>query len=453
MLTLYGSSFFSGCILEEDISSLTVWLVLRMFVVFCWETSVRGSSILRDNLSLLLLWLRLIALASSYLRRGLGSLVKVWWSLSGVLIASFMVNKLLLFYITFELSLIPILLILLYLGRQPERLSAGIYFLAYTLTLSLPFIGLVLLVTYQVFLRRRTLELPGLISLIALGPFLVKMPVFGLHYWLPKAHVEANTRGSIILAGLLLKLGSYGIVRLFFLFNMSVILIWRRGLWILLASVSRVITLIQSDLKKFVAYRRVAHITFIIIGLVRERKLIFIRAVIMSLAHGWASIGIFMVAGAVRQNRQSRLRLLSARESSLSWFLLLLGAALLINASVPPFPSFFPEALIVHFLKSVWSLGVLLFVFASFIVCYYNSFLFLRVRHKKSLRTSASLVLSLEGVTLLMLIIVRGITLLGFRLHFELLQTVTLLSCAHIKASVLGNTGFGTLKNSFNLNS
>lgn len=116
-------------------------------------------------------------------------------------------------------------------------------------------------------------------------PFLVKMPVIGLHFWLPKAHVEARTRGSMILAGLLLKLGRYGALRVISMFS-SVSIKWTLPYWLLGSIVRRVVTFMISDIKKLVAYRSVRHITFIIIAIISNNKLLFLVVLMLSLAHG-----------------------------------------------------------------------------------------------------------------------------------------------------------------------
>ena len=307
----------------------------------------------------------------------------LWWALSLVLLMSFIVRKLFLFYVVFELRLVPILLIILFFGTQPERLSAGLYFVMYTILLSLPFIARVLLVIpQQCFLLKSKIIVSLILRVLLLAPFLVKIPVLGVHFWLPKAHVEARTSGSIVLAGLLLKLGSYGVVRILYLFP-----IIRKGWlifpWLLGAVISRIITLAQSDIKKFIAYSRVAHITFIIVGAVRGCKIMLVRVIIISLAHSWASMGIFSRAGRISRGTSSRLGNLLRIESSLHWIALSVGLVLVINASIPPMLSFFPE--IVILIRVVRASPILLPAFAilRLTVCYYNAYLFVLLLNTK----------------------------------------------------------------------
>jgi len=96
---------------------------------------------------------------------------------------SFIVRKLFLFYVVFELRLVPILLIILFFGTQPERLSAGLYFVMYTIFLSLPFIARVLLVIpQQCFLLKSKIIVSLILRVLLLAPFLVKIPVLGVHF-------------------------------------------------------------------------------------------------------------------------------------------------------------------------------------------------------------------------------------------------------------------------------
>jgi len=214
-----------------------------------------------------------------------------------------------------------------------------------------------------------------IVGVITLAPFLVKIPVLGVHFWLPKAHVEARTRGSMILAGLLLKLGGYGIIRLYFLITNFIS--FYGGLWILRTVLSSILTSIQSDVKKLIAYRRVTHITFMLIGLISRRKIAFMRISLLSLAHGWASIGMFFSGGTLSQSMLSRLGVLLTSESRQHFICLCLGLLLVVNASVPPIPSFFPEIIIVKVLNRIHPSLLTMFVILRLIVCYFNTYLFL----------------------------------------------------------------------------
>jgi len=362
--------------------SLVRWNgTIIMFISFCLGFQWLPLNLIRDVIASSLLWLRIGSVVLSFLSSSkLQS--KLWWLLAGVLGFRFVVGNLFSFYVLFELRLVPILLMIVFWGRQPERLSAGLYFLLYTRIFSIPFLVLIMFV--YPFLTFSYLEggvlVSGWLRLFLLIPFLVKMPVIGLHFWLPKAHVEASTRGSIILAGLLLKLGRYGALRVTLMFSIYTIN-WTLPYWLFGSIIRSIITFIIRDIKKLVAYSRVSHITFIMLAIISSNKFIFMVVLILSLAHGWASIGMFARAGILGNVSGSRIGVLMSTESKMRGLIMLLGVLLLSNASLPPFPSFFPELALVALISFTISM-VAFFILLRVVVCYFNTYIFMWFSHK-----------------------------------------------------------------------
>lgn len=148
----------------------------------------------------------------------------------------------------------------------------------YTVTASLPLLLAICIIFYSnnsTFIPLNTITLPHQLSssigpLLLLSAFLVKLPLFSVHLWLPKAHVEAPVAGSIVLAAILLKLGGYGIIRVAMLFPKSLSIAKFPVIRIALigAIITRIICLRQSDIKSLIAYSSIGHIGLIVAGII-----------------------------------------------------------------------------------------------------------------------------------------------------------------------------------------
>lgn len=340
------------------------------------------------------LWISgLMLLASYYVlqhRKNASLFIILVLGIALFLFFSFRSSDLLLFYIMFESTLIPIFLLVTGWGYQPERLSASLYLLFYTLFASLPLL-LALLYFYDTvgtlnfhLLHYGVISCNGMLVGSFIFAFLVKIPVYFGHLWLPKAHVEAPVAGSMILAGLLLKLGGYGLIRVlpFLFFSLSQFNHWLIGLGLYGGLIASLICLRQRDAKSLVAYSSVAHMAFVLIGLFTARSVSWLGVVIIIVAHGLCSSGLFALVGSV-YNRLGRRSMLLIRGSivispllSLWWFLFSVS-----NIAAPPTPNLAGEILV--FLSSInwlWIVAVILGV-SSFLAAGYNLYLYSRTQH------------------------------------------------------------------------
>nr|YP_009236049.1 NADH dehydrogenase subunit 4 [Pungitius tymensis]AME17765.1 NADH dehydrogenase subunit 4 [Pungitius tymensis] len=289
-------------------------------------------------------------------------------SLQIFLILAFGATEIIMFYVMFEATLIPTLVIITRWGNQAERLNAGVYFLFYTLAGSLPLlVALLLLQNNAGTLSLLTIQYsdPFQLSTFAdklwwagcLLAFLVKMPLYGVHLWLPKAHVEAPIAGSMILAAVLLKLGGYGMIRMIAMLDPLTkdlgypFIIF--ALWGVVMTGS--ICLRQTDLKSLIAYSSVSHMGLVVAAILIQTPWSLSGALILMIAHGLASSALFCLANTNYERTHNR-TLLLARGLQMAlplmttwWFI-----ASLANLGLPPLPNLMGELLIITSLFN-WS--------------------------------------------------------------------------------------------------
>nr|UDN41959.1 NADH dehydrogenase subunit 4 [Sillago sp. 2 SS-2021] len=295
-------------------------------------------------------------------------------SLQFFLILAFSATEIIMFYVMFEATLIPTLMLITRWGNQAERLNAGTYFLFYTLAGSLPLlVALILLQNNMGTLSLLTLQYSAPLNLSTtadklwwvgcLLAFLVKMPLYGVHLWLPKAHVEAPVAGSMVLAAVLLKLGGYGMMRMLTVLEpltkqLSYPFIVL-ALWGVIMTGS--ICLRQTDLKSLIAYSSVSHMGLVVGGILIQTPWGFTGALILMIAHGLTSSALFCLANTNYERTHSRTMVLArglqmALPLAATWWFL----ASLANLALPPLPNLMGELMIITslFNWSWWTLAL-----------------------------------------------------------------------------------------------
>nr|QWB85956.1 NADH dehydrogenase subunit 4 [Philus antennatus] len=351
-----------------------------------------GLDLLSFSLVLLSFWIcSLMIMASEKLLKfnvyyNLFLLVMVFLLIS--LILAFSSMNLFIFYLFFEISLIPTLILIIGWGYQPERIEAGVYLLFYTLLVSLPML-VSIFYYYKLIFSLEFYFFDSVITnifmyLIMNMIFLIKMPMFFVHLWLPKAHVEAPVSGSMILAGIMLKLGGYGLVRLMILFlelgvkvNLIFIVISLVG-----GFVVSLVCIRESDMKSLIAYSSVAHMGLVLGGIMTLNVWGFLGSLVLMVAHGLCSSGLFCLANISYERVGSRSLYLNKGMLnlipglSLWWFLLCSS-----NMAAPPSLNLLGEIILINSLISYSSLNMVFLSLISFFSAVYSLFLYSFSQH------------------------------------------------------------------------
>ncbi len=330
-----------GLIRQVAIGTAVITLILSIVVLIGFETNQAGLQLVEDvvwipslNISYLLAvdgvsilfvllttFVSLLAIVSSW--SAIKNQVKMYYVFMLLLLTGmmgvFLAQDLFLFYIFWEFTLIPMYFLIGMWGGE-RRVYAAIKFFLYTMAGSL----LMLLAILYLGLSNHTFSLPELISnneafgtgavqsLLFLGfaiAFAIKVPVFPFHSWLPDAHTEAPTAGSVILAGILLKMGTYGFIR----FNLPLFpkASYDFAPYIAILAIigiiyGAIVSFAQKDVKRLVAYSSVSHLGFVMLGIFSLNAAGLQGGILQGINHGLSTGALFFLVGILYEQRHTR---------------------------------------------------------------------------------------------------------------------------------------------------
>lgn len=375
------------------------WFLISGIIVFSWGIAIGPIRYLFEIDFFGLAFVSLTVLITIFIFEALIGDHKLNYRVGGsislgimiVLFLVFFSIDLFLFYFFFEFVVVPIFLIVILVGRSVERLQSSLYLFLYTLVSSMPF----LIFTLQYFNAGNCLILFSGSTGIAMAGFwwnfirlvfLVKLPVFIIHLWLPKAHVEAPLVGSMILAGVLLKLGGYGLYRVFTLFESDCL----SAGWFYISIglygglIMSLVCLSQVDIKSLIAYSSIVHIGPVLSGLIRLSWVGLIGGFLIMLSHGIRSSGMFYLINLAYERLGSRsvlvLRGLNSFVPVMTFLVFILVAR---NISVPPSFNFYSEIIFMISLLDIRVVIKLILGTIFLLVGVYNVFFYVSLNHRE----------------------------------------------------------------------
>lgn len=292
---------------------------------------------------------------------------KLYYSMLMVVTASvlgvFLAQDLFLFFLFWELELVPMYFLIAIWGG-PNRNYAAMKFLIYTFIAGVCMFAAVLLLFFSSgantfdmeVLARYAKSLPHVFQLacfiLFFLCFIIKLPSFPFHTWLPDAHVEAPTPVSMLLAGILLKMGGYGIYRICVGFFPNILA--ELGVWIMILAVVNIVgaaiaSLVQDDMKRVIAYSSVSHMGFVLLGVVSMTAAGFSGGIFQMFSHGLISAALFMLVGTLYERTHTR-QIADyggmAKYMPKCFYLFILGA--MANLALPALSGFVGESLVFY---------------------------------------------------------------------------------------------------------
>lgn len=329
-----------GCFYFFDSFSFILLIVMSLFIL--------GVVLLRESNFMLLLLSEVLVV---------------------VCVFFFVPSNVILMYMYFELSMFPILVIILGYGSQIEKINSSYYLIFYAAFCSFPFLFVYFKRFFFISLVYFDFNLSWEMVFVLSLRFMIKFPVYFLHLWLPKAHVEAPTTASMLLAGLLLKLGTAGFLRI-----LGCLSFVHNNVWIVLAFLGIILAsfccMFQSDAKALAAYSSITHIRFVLMALVFIIMSGKTGGVVLMLAHGYTSTLMFYLVGEFYHVSGRRMVYYMSRFFGSGMIMALLFAVVFLsNIGIPPSLSFLSEFIVISS-----SLNMMKFSFWVLFVYFFSAF-------------------------------------------------------------------------------
>jgi len=296
----------------------------QFYLKFNWISNLNFNFILGiDGISLFFILLTnlliflCILISWNSIKYNLKLYFSLFFFLNFLLIGVFCVFDLLFFFIFFDCVFIPLYFLIGFWGSRVRKIRAAYFFFLYTLLGSVLFLLTIIYIYYQIGTTSFeilttvsfTLKEQKILWLSFFVSFATKIPMVPVHLWLPEAHVEAPTSGSVILAGILLKLGTYGFIRFLFPFFPQSCYYFSPLVYSI-AAISIVYTSLtairQTDFKRIIAYTSIAHMNLVILGLFSFNVIGIEGAILQSLSHGFVASALFAIIGVIYDRYHTR---------------------------------------------------------------------------------------------------------------------------------------------------
>jgi proton-translocating NADH-quinone oxidoreductase chain M len=361
--------------LEFGLDGLSLWMVLRTTALF--------------PICILCSW----QLPAQSVGKHIRQVCTILLVREGMLLAVWTILDLLAFYVLYESVLIPMFLLIGLAGSRPRKIRAAYQLVLYTLfgsLLMLPCLllmysetgttNLELIYAYEWSFERQLILWWGFFF-----AFAVKIPMVPLHLWLPEAHVEASTAGSVLLAGVLLKLGSYGFLRFLLpLFPDATVFYSPRVLTMSLIALiyASLTTRRQVDLKKVIAYSSVAHMNLVTLALFSLNDLGTLAASFLMLSHGVVSPALFLCVGMLYDRHHTKLlKYLGGSAATMPLFTIFFFFFTLANMALPLSPNFIAEFLALCGVFAYHSWATVRALISVILAAVYSLWAYARVAH------------------------------------------------------------------------